>query len=146
MKILIINGPNLDMLGKRDRNIYGAFTPNDLNNYIKDYCIKLSIDTEFFQSSYEGAIIDKLHQCSVDGIILNAGAYTHYSYAIRDAIECTSIPVVEVHISDISVREPFRRISVIKDVCAATFMGKGKDSYLMAVDYLIKNPQKLVKL
>lgn len=146
MKILVINGPNLDMLGKRDKNIYGAFTLRDLENYIADFCKSQGVEVAFFQSSYEGAIIDKLHDNDCDGVILNAGAYTHYSYAIRDAIDCTPIPVVEVHISDISIREPFRRLSVIKDVCITSIMGKGKESYICAIKYLIDNPKKIVKL
>ncbi len=137
-KILVINGPNLDMLGKRDRAQYGSFTLGELEGYVSEFSTKLGVEVSFFQSAYEGAIVDKLHEKGFDAVALNAGAYTHYSYAIRDAIECAEVPVVEVHISDISKREEWRRTSVIKDVCVASFVGFGKDSYTKAIEYIVE--------
>lgn len=136
MKFLILNGPNLNMLGVRDKKHYGSFTLKDLENKILDFC-KEKYDIEFFQSNSEGAIIDKLHLTNADCVILNAGAYTHYSYAIRDAIECITPAVIEVHISKISERENFRKISVIKDVCIHSIEGEGMDSYTQAIRYYI---------
>ncbi len=138
MKILIVNGPNLNFLGKRDANIYGKGTYDELCNIIKHYCADSNIEVVFFQSNHEGDIIDALQQYydRVDGIVINAGAFTHYSYAIRDAIEVMNVKVVEVHISDIFKREQFRRKSVISDVCDLTICGKGFDGYLEAVDFL----------
>lgn len=139
MKILVINGPNLDMLGKRDKKQYGSFTLGELEEYIRAFSSKLGVDVSFFQSAYEGAIVDKIHETGIDAVVLNAGAYTHYSYAIRDAIECAEVPVIEVHISDISKREEWRQNSVIKEVCKASFVGLGKDSYTKAIEYIVNN-------
>ena len=138
MKFLILNGPNLNMLGFRNKKHYGSFTLKDLENHILKFC-QNKYAVEFFQSSYEGSIIDKLHSTDADCVILNAGAYTHYSYAIRDAIECIVPDVIEVHISKISERENFRKISVIKDVCIHSIEGEGMDSYIKAIDYYLKN-------
>ena len=134
MKILIINGPNLNYLGRRKPEIYGRRTLDELNEYIRS---NFKEDTlEFFQSNHEGAIIDKIQEApqKYDGIVLNAGAFTHYSYAIRDAVEACEIPVVETHLSNTAAREDFRSVSVISEVCRGTVAGFGADSYVLAVD------------
>jgi len=138
LKFLIINGPNLNLLGKRDTTIYGSDTLSDINNFIKNHFDSDIFD--FFQSNHEGDIIDKIHQTGDDfnGIIINPGAYAHYSYAIRDAIESSSIPVVEVHLSNIYKREEFRRVSVTAPVCEGIVTGKGKEGYIMAVEIIKK--------
>ena len=145
--LLLINGPNLNMLGKRDPEQYGTFTLEDVE--------KLSIQTAFlrgykmecFQSSYEGAIIDKIHEAmeTADGIVINPGAFTHYSYAILDAIDFCGIPVIEAHISDISKREDFRRISVLVKACCGQVKGHGLQSYPSAVNLLCDAIEKLLK-
>ena len=136
MKILIINGPNLNLLGQRDTHIYGDESLADVNAYIRSCCG--GDELEFFQSNHEGEIIDKIHEAMKEhmGIIINPGAYAHYSYAIRDAIEAVRVPVVEVHLSDISKREKFRQISVTSPVCSAIISGKGKEGYVMAIEKL----------
>lgn len=138
-KILIINGPNLNMLGIRERGVYGTQTLEEINAFIAEQVKKSDVELEFFQSNHEGALIDKLHAAygSKDGIVLNAGAYTHYSYAIRDAISSINIPCVEVHLSNIHAREEFRNISVIREVCAAQICGKGAQGYVDAIELLI---------
>ncbi|MBQ3054047.1 MAG: type II 3-dehydroquinate dehydratase [Clostridia bacterium] len=139
MKILVINGPNLDMLGKRNPEVYGKNTLADLENEISEY-IKGRAEAEFFQSACEGEIVKKLNDAynNADGVIINAGAYTHYSYAIRDALEILEIPKIEVHISDIHKRESFRHISVIEDVCDMQIAGYGFKGYLMAADEILE--------
>ena len=136
MKILIINGPNLNLLGKRDTSVYGSETLSDINDFIKKHFEKDGFD--FFQSNHEGDIIDKIHQASENysGIVINPGAYAHYSYAIRDAIEACLIPVIEVHLSNIYEREEFRRVSVTAPVCAGIITGEGKLGYIKAVEKL----------
>lgn len=132
MKIGVLHGPNLNYLGKRDKNIYGSFDQDAIQETLKE---EFNEDEfEFFQSNSEGNIIDKLYQWndSLDGIICNAGAYSHYSIAIRDAIEAISIPVIEVHISNIYARESFRQHSVISAVCRGTITGLGIHSYILA--------------
>ncbi len=138
MKILVINGPNLNMLGKREPLIYGTQTLDEINAKISDYASKIGVSTEFFQSNIEGEIVSKIQGCRscFDGIILNAGAFTHYSYAIRDAIPTAEIPVVEVHLSNVHAREDFRHKSVISDVCKGIICGFGADSYILAVNAL----------
>lgn len=138
-KILVINGPNLNLLGEREPGIYGNENYTTLSNMIIDRADELGIKCEIFQSNHEGAIIDKLHTArkNADGIILNAGAYTHYSYAIRDAIAAIKLPVVEVHISNVFAREEFRSNSVIGPVCRGSISGFGLYSYLLAMDALI---------
>ena len=139
MKILVINGPNLNLLGRREPGIYGVETYQSICEMIKNAADKKRITTEFFQSNHEGAIIDKIHEMmdDYDGCIINPGAYTHYSYALRDAIECVAeVPFVEVHMSDISKREDFRKISVTAEVCINQIMGYGEKSYLTAIDHL----------
>jgi 3-dehydroquinate dehydratase-2 len=140
MNILVINGPNLNMLGVRDKNIYGNNTYKDLVKLIKDYAKEKSVKVKCVQSNYEGKIIDYIHKSigKFDAIIINAGAYTHYSYAIKDALNLVKIPKVEVHISNIYEREEFRKISVIKDECDYSIIGQGIKGYLLAIDYLRK--------
>ncbi len=139
MKILIINGPNLNMTGKREPEIYGYETLDDINNYISDCVAAKGVELDFYQSNHEGAIIDTIHDAmgKYDGIVMNPGAYTHYSYAIRDAVSCINVPVIEVHISDIKSREEFRHTSVIAPVCAGQIYGYGKQGYVMAIEQLI---------
>ncbi|MBO4495069.1 MAG: type II 3-dehydroquinate dehydratase [Clostridiales bacterium] len=136
--ILIMNGPNLSMLGKRDPKHYGSGTLADLENACINKGIELGVKVLCFQSESESALIRKLHTSMgvIDGIVLNAGAYTHYSIAIRDAIELIKIPVVEVHLSDIHNREDFRNRSVIEDVCVEQISGLGVNSYLVAMERL----------
>jgi len=137
MNILVIHGPNLNMLGKRDPTIYGDLTLEDLYQLmVKTF---ENIDFTFYQSNHEGEIIDIIQdamQLSYDALIINPGALTHTSIAIRDALEMIKIPKVEVHLSNLDNREQFRRINYIKDVVDATFMGKQKDSYLEAILFL----------
>ena len=134
-KVLIINGPNLNMLGIREKSIYGADTLESINAEIKAYGDELNIECDFFQSNCEGEIITKIHSVltEYDGCIINAGAYTHYSYAIRDAIACVNKPFIEVHMSDVMAREEFRHVSVIREVCKDVIAGFGKKSYTMAL-------------
>ena len=138
-KIMLINGPNLNMLGVRPPEIYGSDTLADIEKMVKDEGANLGFEVETFQSNFEGAIIDCIHSCykKVDAIIINAGAYTHYSYAIRDAIETVMLPVAEVHISDIHKREEFRHTSVIEPVCVLQICGRGKQGYIDALHKLI---------
>ncbi|MBO5734334.1 MAG: type II 3-dehydroquinate dehydratase [Clostridia bacterium] len=137
-KIMLINGPNLNMLGVRPPEIYGTDTLADIEKMVIDEGKTLGFEVECFQSNSEGALIDCIHSCfkRVDAIILNAGAYTHYSYAIRDAIETVMLPVAEVHLSDIHKREEFRHTSVIEDVCAFQICGHGKAGYIEALHKL----------
>lgn len=135
MKILIINGPNLNMLGIREPEKYGNETLADINEKIKSYCDANNINVEFYQSNIEGEIINKIHSArgNFDGIIMNAGAFTHYSYAIRDAVPIAEMPVIEVHLTNIHSREEFRHTSVIAPVCKGQICGFGSNSYLVAV-------------
>lgn len=138
MKILVINGPNLNMLGIREPHIYGSKTYADLCKLISDYCEKSGIEAEFYQSNHEGCLVDKIQQAygKFDGIVINPGAYTHTSVALLDAVKTVGIPTVEVHISDPDTREDFRKVSYIRAACIATVKGKGFDGYLEAVDIL----------
>ena len=140
MNILVINGPNLNMLGIRDKNIYGDKSYKDLVCLIKDYCKKNNVKVKCVQSNYEGKIVEYIQKSlnKYDGIVINAGAYTHYSIAIKDALNSVKVKSVEVHISNIYEREDFRRVSVIKDECIASIVGKGFDGYLEAIDILRK--------
>lgn len=134
-KILVIHGPNLNLLGEREPNVYGSSNIGVLNKNIMERAAEQGLSCEIFQSNHEGAIIDKLHSArtSFDGVIINAGAYTHYSYAIRDAIAAVKIPVIEVHISNINARDEFRKNSVIAPVCVGSICGFGFGSYYLAV-------------
>ncbi len=130
MKLLFINGVNLNMTGVREKDVYGAQTLEEINKEISAHF--KGDDCEFFQSNSEGELCAKIQSAHCDGIILNAGAYTHYSYALRDAIAGTSVPVIEVHMSNVHAREPFRRVSVISEVCKGVVCGFGKNSYILA--------------
>lgn len=138
MKILVINGPNLNLLGEREPGIYGRDTLDSINEELLAEGKRLGCEVSFFQSNSEGGIIDEIHSArtAFDGVILNAGAYTHYSYAIRDAIAAVKIPVIEVHLSNVSSRDEFRKTSVIAPVCKGTIAGFGKYSYFLAVHAL----------
>ena len=135
-KILLIHGPNLNLLGEREPGIYGRDTMATINAEVVDKCQKNGMDCVVFQSTSEGAIIDRIHAAreDCDAILLNAGAYTHYSIAIRDAIAAVRLPVIEIHLSNVHAREDFRHVSVIAPVCAGVIAGFGKNSYLLAVD------------
>lgn len=134
-KILVIHGPNLNLLGEREPGIYGEDTFDTINQEIVDKGSDLGMECEIFQSNHEGDIIDAIHDARMiyDAIIINAGAYTHYSYAIRDAISAIKIPVVEVHLSNIHARDAFREKSVIAPVCVGQICGFGKASYFTAL-------------
>ena len=138
MKLLVINGPNINMLGLREKEIYGNRTYEALVNYIRDYCVKGNIDAEFFQSNHEGAIVDKIQSAFgiFDGIVINPAAYTHTSIAILDALKAVALPAVEVHLSDIHAREEFRKTSYISLACIKTIQGHGFNGYIMAIDRL----------
>jgi 3-dehydroquinate dehydratase-2 len=137
MNVLMIHGPNLHLLGRRKPELYGKATLARLNTDLRRHAAALGFKTRIFQSNCEGKIIDLLtaNAAWADALIINPGAYTHYSYAIRDAIEALELPAIEVHLTDIMKREPFRRVSVIKPVCLAQFKGDGAGSYLKALDY-----------
>lgn len=137
-KILVINGPNLNMLGVREPQIYGEKTYTDLENYIEEYCAKKDIEVTVLQSNGEGEIIDFIHhsQGNYDGIVINPGAYTHYSYAISDALKSVEVPAVEVHLSNIHKREEFRRVSVTAPSSVGQISGLGFRGYLLAIDFL----------
>ena len=134
MKLLILNGVNLNMTGRREQGVYGTQTLEDINAEIAAYCKARGAECEFYQSNLEGEICTKIQTSDADGIILNAGAFTHYSYAIRDAIASVRTPVVEVHMSNVHAREEFRHHSVISEVCRGTILGFGKNSYLLAAE------------
>ena len=140
MKIIIVNGPNLNLLGEREPEIYGSETLNQINEWIKNHDVCQGIDLEFFQSNSEGAIIDFLHskRNEVNHLVINPGALTHYSYALRDAIVGTETKAVEVHLSDIHNRENFRKISVIKSICLSQIVGEGKQGYIKAIQYILE--------
>ncbi|MBQ9729576.1 MAG: type II 3-dehydroquinate dehydratase [Clostridia bacterium] len=137
MRFLVINGVNLNLTGKREQGVYGTRTLEDINAKIKAYCESAGDSVEFYQSNLEGEICSKLHEAylekSCDGILLNAGAFTHYSYAIRDAVAAINIPVAEVHISNVHAREDFRNVSVLSEVCKGVVCGFGEGSYLAAI-------------
>ena len=137
MKFLVINGVNLNLTGLREKEIYGTKTLDGINAEIAAVAYENGDEIEFFQSNYEGAIVEKIHEAflekTCDAILLNAGAYTHYSYAIRDAVAAVSVPVYEVHMSDIHAREDFRKTSVLSEVCVGTVCGLGVGSYLTAM-------------
>lgn len=140
-KILILNGPNLNMLGVREPAVYGAQTLSDIEKTLRAE-FEGKAELEFLQSNSEGAIIDAIQFSEADGIALNAGAYTHYSYAIHDAIKSIAVPVVEVHISNIYKREEFRHKSVIAAACTGSVCGFGADSYYLAITALLRKLEK----
>lgn len=137
MKFLVINGVNLNLTGKREKGVYGSESLEDLNAKIRAFCEANGDKVDFYQSNIEGELVNKLHesflQGKVDGILLNAGAFTHYSYALRDAIAAINIPVAEVHISNVHAREEFRKHSVLSEVCKGVVCGFGVGSYLAAL-------------
>ncbi len=139
MKILVLNGPNINMLGIREPQIYGAQNFATLQARIREHAAKRCIAVELYQSNHEGDLVDKIQAAygDADGIVINPGAYTHTSIALLDAVKAVSIPTVEVHISDVSKREDFRQISYIRLACVHSIMGHGIDGYLEAMDYLI---------
>lgn len=145
MKILVINGPNLNMLGIREPDIYGKNTYADLCNLITDYAENKGVEIELFQSNHEGALVDKIQAAygCFDGIVINPAAYTHTSVAILDAVKSVGIPTVEVHISAVETREDFRQVSYIRAACIKTITGLGFDGYLRAIDTLIDNGKDL---
>lgn len=135
-KVSVINGPNLDLLGVREPGIYGKLSLQDILNRLEDEAKGYNIELDFYQSNHEGDIIEKIHEAyknKYDGIIINPGAFTHYSYAIRDAISSVMIPTIEVHLSNVYSREEFRSKSVIAPVCAGQISGLGADSYSAAL-------------
>lgn len=145
MKILVINGPNLNMLGIREPDIYGSNTYKELLAQIKAHCAKKNVEVTFFQSNHEGAMVDAIQQAyfdKIDGIVINPAAYTHTSVAILDALKAVAIPTVEVHISDINSRDAFRRHSFIRAAAMQTICGKGFAGYLEAIDCLLQQTEK----
>ncbi|MBQ9990415.1 MAG: type II 3-dehydroquinate dehydratase [Lachnospiraceae bacterium] len=140
MKILVINGPNLNFLGIREKGIYGSVDYKGLVEMITEKGRACGCEIEVFQSNHEGAIIDRIQEAYFDGtegIVINPGAFTHYSYAIRDALASITVPKVEIHISDITAREEFRKVSVTKEVCDEQIFGHGLQGYLEAIDFLL---------
>ena len=140
-KILILNGPNLNLLGTREKSIYGADTLDTIISDLRDYAAEHDVELEAFQSNSEGALVDAVHAArgSADGIVFNAGAYTHYSIALRDAIAGVQLPVVEVHISNVHARESFRHKSVLAPVCLGVIAGFGRNSYFLGIDALLRH-------
>lgn len=139
MKFLILNGPNINMLGIREPEIYGEETYDALVEKVKEHAEEIGVEVEFFQSNHEGALVDRIQQAyweKADGIVINPGAYTHTSVALLDAVNAVRIPTAEVHISDVAKREEFRQVSYIRKACCFTVMGHGTDGYLEALDYL----------
>ena len=137
MTFLIVNGVNLNLTGKREKSVYGTQSLEEINAQIASFCEKNGDSAEFFQSNIEGELVNALHraflQGGYDGILLNAGAYTHYSYALRDAIASIDIPVAEVHMSNVHAREEFRHTSVLSQVCKGVVCGFGANSYISAI-------------
>lgn len=144
MKILVINGPNMNMLGIREPEIYGKETYADLVSKVSAHADKLGIEVHFFQSNHEGALIDEIQRAyfdRFDGIILNPAGYTHTSVAIADAVKAVGIPTVEIHVSDVSVREEYRQVSYVREACIKTICGMGLSGYNAAMDCLAENYQ-----
>lgn len=145
MKILVINGPNINFLGIREKSVYGSQDYDYLKKLIADKGTKIGAEIEVFQSNYEGGIIDRIQEAYFDGtdaIVINPGAYTHYSYAIRDALASITVPKIEIHISDITKREAFRQVSVTKEVCDYQIYGRGLQGYLDAIDFCLAQIEK----
>lgn len=143
MKILVINGPNLNMLGIREPDLYGRETYADLVEKIDRHCKNIGIEVEQFQSNHEGDLVDKIQSAykNADGIVINPGAYTHTSIAILDAVKAVGIPTVEVHISKVEEREEFRKTSYVRLACVKTITGHGTDGYIEAIDFLTEAKQ-----
>jgi 3-dehydroquinate dehydratase-2 len=137
-RIEVMHGVNLDQLGRRDPAQYGALTLPELEQRIAARASELNLRASFFQSNHEGAFVERLHALrgQADGIVLNPGAWTHYAWALRDALEIAQLPAVEVHLSDVQAREPWRRVSVIGELCFATVSGRGPEGYDEALELL----------
>lgn len=144
MKLLVINGPNINMLGIREPGIYGSQNYADLCELIKKHAEKIGVDVEIYQSNHEGDLVDKIQEAygNADGIVINPGAYTHTSVALLDAVKAVNIPTVEVHISEVSKREAFRQISYIRAACVKTITGQGLAGYTQAMDFLTEKYKK----
>ena len=140
MKLLIINGPNLNILGIREKNLYGSQDYAALCDFIQQQAERLGVEVDLFQSNHEGCIVDRIQQAwqKIDGIVINPAAYTHTSVAILDALKAVSIPACEVHLTDVNAREEFRKISYVRLACDRTFSGFGFDGYRMAMEYLVE--------
>ena len=140
MKLLVINGPNLNMLGIRERALYGAQDYAALCDFVRAQAERLGVSVELFQSNHEGAIVDRIQAAyqNIDGIVINPAAYTHTSVAILDALKAVSIPACEVHLTDVNAREDFRKVSYVRLACDRTFAGLGFDGYRMAMEYLVE--------
>jgi 3-dehydroquinate dehydratase II len=136
IKISVLHGPNLNLLGFRDPDLYGKDDYDKVNRRIKDHAKSLGVEVRIFQSNSEGALIDAIQEARTwaEAIVINAGAYTHYSYAIRDALADSRLPIIEVHVSNIHAREEFRRVSVLAPICTGQIAGFGTKSYLLALD------------
>ncbi len=140
MKILVLNGPNINMLGIREPDIYGRQSYEYLVETLKKHAAEKGVEVSFYQSNHEGALVDAIQQAyfdKIDGIVFNPAAYTHTSVAIADALKAVGIPTVEVHISDVAAREDFRQISYIRGIAVKTIAGKGLDGYSLALDFLV---------
>lgn len=140
-KILLINGPNLNLLGLREPEVYGHETLADIVDDLRSYAAERDVELSDFQSNSEGDLVTAIHGArrTVDGIVLNPGAYTHYSIAIRDAISGVALPVIETHLSNVHAREPFRSVSVLSPVCVGVVAGFGRNSYFVALDGLLRH-------
>jgi len=143
-KFLVLNGPNLNLLGTREKSVYGSDTLENIINELRVYAQQHDVELRDFQSNSEGALVDAVHEARTwaDGIIFNAGAYTHYSIALRDAIAGVGLPVIEVHISNVHAREEFRHKSVLAPVCLGVIAGFGRNSYFLGVDALLRHLAK----
>lgn len=144
MKLLVINGPNLNMLGIREKHLYGTKTYADLERFLQDTAKRLGVELEIYQSNHEGAIVDRIQQAygTMDGIVINPAAYTHTSVAILDALKAVSLPCVEVHLTDVDQREAFRHISYAGMACQTRFAGLGFEGYAKAMEYLVEQEGK----